>query len=81
MTEFKKCTKCLEEKMATEEFFYKGNNLGLRAKCKKCTYIEMKEHRNRSTFNKKYYEKNTEYCLKINRINQFKNKTGIGLVY
>jgi len=47
VTEYKKCSKCSEEKPSTAEFFYKhpnGKN-GLRESCKECASIHMIAHR------------------------------------
>jgi hypothetical protein len=78
MTEMKKCTKCLEEKPKTLDYFYKGK-IQLRAKCKKCCYIETHNNPNYNSTAIKFYNNNKELCNKRDRIYKFKKATGIAL--
>ena len=80
MTEMKKCTKCLEEKPKTLDYFYKGK-IQLRAKCKKCCSNEVVNNPKHLIRNKKYYEDNKELCNRRCRIYQFEKTTGIALAF
>jgi hypothetical protein len=80
MTEMKKCTKCLEEKPKTLEYFYKGN-IQLRAKCKKCCSKETVSNPLHNLTAKIYYKNNKELCIKRVRICQFEKSTGIALAF
>lgn len=80
MTEMKKCTKCLEEKPRTLDYFYKGK-IQLRAKCKKCCSIETSSNPNFNLTASKFYNNNKELCIKRVRIYQFEKATGIAICY
>ena len=80
MTEMKKCTKCLELKPKTLDYFYKGK-IQLRAKCKKCCYIETHNNPNYNSTAIKFYNNNKELCNKRDRIYKFKKATGIALAF
>jgi hypothetical protein len=80
MTEMKKCTKCLEEKPKTLDYFYKGK-IQLRAKCKKCCSIETLNNPNYNLTASKFYYNNKELCNKRTRICQFKKATGVALAF
>jgi hypothetical protein len=73
MSELKKCTKCLEEKPKTLEFFYKGK-IQLRAKCKKCCSLEVMKSPNKNIVNLKYYYRNREGRLEYAKEYYLKNK-------
>jgi hypothetical protein len=73
MSELKKCSKCLEEKPKTLEFFYKGK-IQLRAKCKKCCSKEVMNSPNKNIVNLKYYYRNREERLDYAKGYYLKNK-------
>jgi predicted HNH restriction endonuclease len=59
MTEYKKCSKCSEEKPSTAEFFYRCKHVksGLRADCKECS----------STYGKLWRQNNPEHVIAWNQ--------------